>query len=431
MTDLRRDFATEVVRRLAEAGHTALWAGGCVRDCVMGRHPKDYDVATSALPEEVRTLFGRRRTLAVGQSFGVIIVLGATKAAGQVEVATFRSEGRYLDGRRPESVSFCAPDEDAQRRDFTINGMFYDPLTDILHDYVGGERDLGEGIVRAIGDPRERMTEDKLRMLRAVRFVAAFDFELERRTEQAIRDLAAEILIVSWERIAQELRRMLVDRHRERAMRLCHELGLLMPIVPELAAILAPDTDSRDWWHTLHVLGNLEQPTFELATAALLRTIPSPVGRTSRQAQKAGTVHGVCRRLRLSNKEVEHITWLVGHLHAFDEAESMPLATLKRLLAHPESADLLQLARLSTEAEQHDPRGIEFAEDYRNSTPLDIIQPPELLTGEDLHELEVPPGPHFRRILGQVRESQLNEQILTRAEALDLARQLSIDLPTP
>src|SRR5580704_16424891 len=179
--DRQREFAVEIVRKLQEAGFRALWNGGCVLDFLMGRTPKDYDVATDARPETVRDLFGRRRTLAVGANFGVIIVVG-TKASGNIEVATFRREGPYLDGRRPEHVDFTGPEEDARRRDFTINGMFYDPINEQVHDYVGGERDLAAGVVRAIGRAADRMAEDKLRMLRAVRFAATLEFQLDSAT---------------------------------------------------------------------------------------------------------------------------------------------------------------------------------------------------------------------------------------------------------
>ena len=211
-----REFATDVVRQLRAAGYVALWAGGCVRDLLLGRGAEDYDVATSATPEQVRTLFGKRRTLAVGESFGVIIVLPPSKTAEPVEVATFRTEGVYLDGRRPTEVAFSTPEEDAQRRDFTINGMFYDPIEQRVLDYVGGEADLHRKVLRAIGDPHARMTEDKLRMLRAVRFAATLEFELDPTTRAAVQLMAPEMRVVSAERIAQELHKVLAHRTRVR-----------------------------------------------------------------------------------------------------------------------------------------------------------------------------------------------------------------------
>ncbi|MCA9077054.1 MAG: CCA tRNA nucleotidyltransferase [Planctomycetaceae bacterium] len=424
-----RDFAIDVVRQLTEAGFIAMWAGGCVRDFMRGRVPKDYDVATNATPQEVRKVFGRRKTLAVGESFGVIIVLGPNKATGQVEVATFRSEGEYTDGRRPDSVVFCTPEEDAARRDFTINGMFFDPLTETLHDFVGGEQDLGEGIVRAIGNPHDRMTEDKLRMLRAVRFAATMDFRLDDETAAAVKRMADEIRVVSWERITQELKRMLVDDHRERAMRLCHELALLEIILPELAPVLGePSTinpqPSTNWWHTLHVLGNLERPSFELAMAALLLSVPSPQSQSKRQHQQQGTVRAVCRRLKLSNDETERITWLVTHLHNFDEAPSLTLSQLKRLLVHDFATDLLTLARRLALAEQRDASGLDFAVEYLADTPREVLDPPELLSGSDLQEMGLQPGPEFKQILTTVRDFQLNEQISSREEAVELVERV-------
>src|SRR5581483_10047645 len=225
-----REFAVEVVRRLREAGHQALWAGGCVRDELLGLVPKDYDVATDATPEQVRRLF--RRTVAVGAAFGVVQVLGPRPLS--VEVATFRSDVSYSDGRRPDRVVFSSPREDAERRDFTINGMFFDPIENRLIDYVGGRQDLQARILRAIGDPLTRFGEDKLRMLRGVRMATRFGLTIDPATADAIRAMADQITIVSAERIADELRKLLVDPHRARGMNLMYDVGLVGPILPEL-----------------------------------------------------------------------------------------------------------------------------------------------------------------------------------------------------
>jgi poly(A) polymerase len=438
-----RTFATDVVRQLTDAGFVALWAGGCVRDLMLGRAPQDYDVATNARPEQVREVFGRRRTHAVGESFGVILVLESGRKGQQIEVATFRTEGVYSDGRRPDSVEFCTPEEDARRRDFTINGMFFDPLQEKVLDYVGGEADLGQGVIRAIGIPQDRMSEDKLRMLRAPRFTATLDFHLDEATAAAIRAMAGEIRVVSWERITQELQKMLVDQHRERAIRLCHDLGLLAMILPELTDILPqqgdparrdsrvasaasrpPDPASRQWWHTLHMLGNLDEPSFELALAALLHTVPSPVEQPKRQPLH-GTVRGICKRMRLSNYQTDQVSWLVAHQRDLDEAADLPLARLKRLLVHKHIDDLLTLARLSAMAEQREPAGIDFAADYLSRTPAEVLDPPELIDGADLQSLGMAPGPQFKEILTTVRDAQLNEEISTREEAIALAQQLA------
>ncbi|MEJ7596184.1 MAG: CCA tRNA nucleotidyltransferase, partial [Planctomycetaceae bacterium] len=224
----------DTVRTLRQEGFETLWAGGCVRDHVLGKTPKDYDIASTATPDDVIRIFGRRRTVAVGASFGVVMVLGPDKAAGQIEVATFRSDGEYLDGRRPSRVIFCRPEEDAKRRDFTINGMFFDPIEETLIDYVGGREDLALGIVRAIGDPVARFTEDKLRMLRAVRFTATFGFALDEATADAAYQLRRKLNQVSAERISHELKRMLVHATREHSFRLLIQTGLLPEVLPEL-----------------------------------------------------------------------------------------------------------------------------------------------------------------------------------------------------
>src|SRR5947208_9104318 len=232
-----REFAVDVVRRLRDAGFQGLWAGGCVRDDLLGLVPKDYDVATDARPEQVQALF--RRTVAVGASFGVVEVLGPRTPAGplKVQVATFRADGSYSDGRHPDAVVFSSPEEDARRRDFTVNGMFFDPLTEQVIDYVGGRDDLRDGVLRAIGDPAQRFAEDKLRLLRAVRFATRFNLTLDPATAHAIRAMAGEITVVSAERIADELRKLLTDPRRAAGMRLMDEVALVTPILPEVEAM--------------------------------------------------------------------------------------------------------------------------------------------------------------------------------------------------
>ena len=278
-----RQFATEVVGKLQGAGFRALWAGGCVRDLMLGLTPADYDVATDATPEQVIALFGRR-TVPVGVSFGVVRVLGPHGSGIEVEVATFRSDGAYVDGRRPESVTFSSPELDAARRDFTINGMFLDPFTDEVIDYVGGRDDLRDRILRAIGDPAARFREDKLRLLRAVRFAARFGMAIEPGTRSALRAMAGQVVQVAAERIAQELRRMLVDERRATAMQLALDEGLAAAILPPVAAMkgvahgqpVQPDGDL--WDHTLLVLRLLPAGTsFPLAFAALLHDVGKPV----------------------------------------------------------------------------------------------------------------------------------------------------------
>lgn len=408
MTDALREFAVDVVRQLREAGFVALFAGGCVRDLLLGRAPKDYDVATTATPNEVRQLFGHKRTLAVGASFGVIIVLGRPNNI-QVEVATFRREGEYSDGRRPDRVEFCTPEEDARRRDFTINGMFYDPIDSQVLDYVGGEHDLAAGVIRAIGDPHDRMREDKLRMLRAVRFAATLDFQLDAITLSAVQEMAEQLTVVSAERIAQELKKMLVDAHRRRAMQLCSESGLMAVIFPELS----DPQPSSGFEATLQMLHLLREPRFELTMATLLHTLPAdPAVRT------------ICRRLKLSNEETDRIVWLAAHQDDPRDAPNWTLAQLKRALAHPYHDDQLQLLHAKLLTEGTDPHATLFCADYLARTPPEEINPPPFVTGDDLIRLGLSPGPQFKSLLDQVRDAQLNGEIETKADAIALAQRL-------
>lgn len=408
-----RELAVDVVNRLQEAGYQALWAGGCVRDYLLGREPQDYDVATSATPDQVRELFGRRRTLAVGASFGVIVVLGS-KAAGQIEVATFRTEGDYQDGRRPSSVEFTTAEEDAHRRDFTINGMFYDPVHQQVLDYVGGENDLGHRIIRAIGNPHDRMQEDKLRMLRAVRFTATLDFRLDEQTAAAIKDMAAEIQIVSAERITQEFKRMLVHENRVVALTLCRDLGLLSLILPELTPSTMTEFDGNEtlWEYALRTVSLLHDPSFELAFATLLVTTNKPGSNFN-----AAGCHALCKRFRLSNQETNHICWLFEHQHDLLQAPDLSLAQLKRLFAHNQSHDLLAMMHACTLAANADLHAVLFCEEFLERTPPEEIDPPLLLSGDNLVELGYQPGPEFKAILDAVRDAQLNGEIATEAEA--------------
>ena len=402
----QREFAVEVVSTLRAAGHTALFAGGCVRDLLLGRPSKDFDVATTARPDEVRKLFGHKRTLAVGASFGVIVVIGP-RDAGHVEVATFRTEGNYLDGRRPESVAFCTPEEDAKRRDFTINGMFFDPIDQRVFDFVGGESDLRARIVRAIGDPHERVREDKLRMLRAVRFAATLDFSLDSVTGEAIREMSSELVVVSAERIAQELKKMLVDPHRRRAIELAQDVRLLRIILPELDAIQR----QPEWNDTLRRIELLVQPSFELVMAALLKS-----------CEGKSVVNGICRRLKLSNDEIDRIMWLVAHQFDLDHASRLSLAELKRCLAHPFRDDLLSLLQADRTATSSSLDSIRFCQEFLAHTPAEVIDPSPLVTGDDLVAMGFQPGPRFKSVLDTIRDAQLNLQLKNREEALAMAR---------
>ena len=436
-----REFAIDVVRRLRSAGFEALWAGGCVRDELLGHLPNDYDVATNARPEQVQKLF--RRTVAVGASFGVIEVIGPRSdgAQLQVEVVTFRSDGAYTDGRRPDDVTFGSARDDALRRDFTINGMFFDPLDNRLIDFVGGQADLQAKVVRAIGEPRERFTEDKLRMLRAVRVAARFELNLDPTTAAAIRNMAAQLPVVSVERIADELRKLLIDPHRVRGLTLLDEVGLLPVILPEVAHMHGvpqglPAAPTGDLWqHTLKVVELLpENASFELAFAAILHDVgkPATLGRTPDRY----TFHGhefvsrelteqIAERLKLSNAEHERIAWLVEKHQYLSDATVMRPSKLKVVLAHPGISDLLLLHRADALASGKAPGHVDFAEaKLREWTAKGELSPPPLLTGDDLKKQGIPPGPEYKHLLDAVREAQLDGTIATRDQAEALLEQL-------
>ena len=402
----QRRFATEVVGRLRQAGFEAYWAGGCVRDQLMGRAPKDYDVATSATPPQIRRLFGHRRTLAIGAAFGVITVLGP-KPAGQVEVTTFRQDAAYSDGRHPDHVTFSSAEEDASRRDFTINGLFYDPIQEAVIDFVGGQKDLSEGVIRAIGEPRHRFAEDKLRLLRAVRFSATFDFRLEADTLAAVRQMAGEITVVSPERIAMEMHRMLVDPRRGEAIRLVLDAGLAPAVLPEIV----PDNEAarRRLDHALAVLERVAKPEFPLALGALLHELVDPAG-----------ARRVCNRWRLSNKETDRVAWLVEHHAALGGARSMAWSVLQPLLIAEGIEDLLALSEAAS------PVGCDEVAYCRPllEQPREVLDPPPLITGDDLLAHGVSSGPQYRILLGRARAAQLDEQIHTKQEALALVDRL-------
>jgi poly(A) polymerase len=402
-----REFAADVVVRLQAAGHRALWAGGCVRDELLGLTPADYDVATDARPEQVKALF--RRCHSFGASFGVVEVLGPRGPDGEwlkVQVATFRSDGAYTDGRHPDSVTFSSPEEDAKRRDFTINGMFFDPVARQVIDYVGGQADLAAKVLRAIGDPAERFSEDKLRILRAVRMAARFELAIDPATFDAARRMAPEIRAVSAERIAEELRKTLTNRHRARGFRLLREIELVPQILPELA-------DGPTWDRIVRVLEAFPPAvSFPLAFAAVLQSLGP------------ATAAEVCRRLRLSNAELERVAWLVTRKDVLRGVSGLRPSRWKPILAHPEVLDLIALHRANAIADGQGTEEIEFCERHLRETPAAELNPPPLLTGDDLRALGLTPGPEFKRLLDAVREAQLDGTIRTKDEALALVQRL-------
>lgn len=405
----QRRFAVDVVRKLREGGFLAYWAGGCVRDQLLGRLPVDYDVATDARPPEIRTLFGRRRTVPVGAAFGVITVLGP-RGAGQIEVATFRRDDSYSDGRRPDSVTFSSAEEDASRRDFTINGLFFDPIGDEVIDYVGGREDLDRRVIRAIGTPEERFEEDKLRLLRAVRFAAAFDFALEERTREAVCRMAREITVVSPERIAAEMRRMLPGENRARAVRLLLATGLAEAVLPEI--VPSDDAGRERLDRSLDVLEVLPGPGFPLALAALL----------CRSVDAKGAAE-IGRRWRLSNEERDRCTWLVEHHRSLAGAPSRPWSEVQKLLVHDGAEDLVTLTVAAAAVGWGDTVDAAWCR-AQLQRPQNELDPPPLVTGEDLIRHGLKPGPQFRELLEQVRDAQLDGRIQTNAEALSLVDRL-------
>jgi len=403
----QRRFAADVVRKLRGAGFEALWAGGCVRDKLLGRVPKDYDVATNATPPEIRRLFGRRRTLAVGAAFGTIVVLGP-KPAGQVEVTTFRQDAEYSDGRHPDQVTFSTAREDALRRDFTINGLFYDPIGEEVIDYVGGQEDLRRRRVRAIGDAHARFAEDKLRLLRAVRFAATYEFELEQRTRQAIREMAAEITVVSAERIAAEMRLALTSRQRARAVRLLVETDLASAVLPEIVPGGPEGQERLD--RALAVLDRLEEPGFPLAMAALLLPFVD-----------AEAARAIGRRWRLSNQEIDRMGWLLAHRDALVGARAARWSRFQPILIAEGIEDLLALCEAARPECADD---LDFCREKRR-LPREELDPAPLLTGDDLLARGLTPGPKFRVLLDRARAAQLDGEIHTKDEALSLIEQLT------
>ena len=409
-----RDFATEVVFRLKNAGFTAFWAGGCVRDDLLGRTPADYDVATSARPEEVRDVFGRRRTLAVGAAFGVITVLGP-RAAGQVEVATFRTDEAYTDGRHPAGVAFSTPEFDAQRRDFTINGLFLDPGTGQVHDYVGGQADLAAGIVRAIGVPAMRFGEDHLRMLRAVRFAAAFGFALDPATRAAIEAMRHLVTSVSAERIAAELRAMVTRPGRRRALALLDETGLAREVLPAVAPPVGQGQEqaaaAARWEEAAAIIEALDEPELGQALAALFAE-----GGAEPLRHAAG-------RLRLANRDAKLAVWLLDAVAAIGQAAAGELAArpwsqVQPWLAHDDAFLLADLLRARADAGRGDAAAAAWVT-AQLERPRVEIDPPPLLTGRDLMAAGVPQGKAVGEMLAALRAKQLDGEFVSREAAVE------------
>ncbi len=399
------DAALSVVKRLREHGHQAFWAGGCVRDTLLGHEPSDIDVATDARPERIIELFTKTRK--VGAKFGVVMV---RQGPHWIETATFRSDLDYQDGRHPEQVVFTTAEEDAQRRDFTINGLFYDPVERQVIDYVGGRKDLEVRVIRAIGDPARRFAEDHLRMLRAVRFSARLGFPIEPVTATAIRDQADRINRISPERIREELEKMLVHPTRAGAVRQIADLGLLTHLWPE--ARWPKDRVAA----SVNVLGHLpERVEFMLAMAALLHEhMPSEADR-------------ICRDLRCSNHQTDRIVWLIEQVDVIHHARALCLPAMKKLIAHPGFDELLELHRAVCLAHGLPLDDNEAARERKASIPPEEVAPPPFVTGDDLINQGLEPGPRFKEILDRLYDEQLDNRISSHEEAMERLEQLVRD----
>jgi poly(A) polymerase len=423
--------ARKVAQRLRDRGHIAYFAGGCVRDMVRGLTPKDYDIATDARPENVQAFFPK--TYAVGAHFGVIIVL---EDGFQFEVATFRSDEAYIDGRHPSAVHFSSPEEDAKRRDFTINGMFFDPVSEKVIDLIGGQADIDAKLVRAIGEPAQRFAEDRLRMLRAVRFAAALDYQVDQITWDALVASAASINQISAERIRDELVRIFLSPNRVRGWDLLDASGLMKSILPELQTmkgVLQPEQfhpEGDVFVHTRLMLSLLpETVSVPLVFAVLFHDVAKPV--TSRVDETgrirfnehdrigAAMTEAIMRRLRFSGAEIDATVEMVRQHMVFKDAPNMRVAKLKRFMARPTFDEELELHRVDCESSHRMLDNYQFLLCKREEFANEPIIPPPLVRGDDLIAFGLKPGPKFGEILEAVETRQLEGKLRTRDEALE------------
>jgi len=442
----KAQYAARIVRTLRERGFAAYFAGGCVRDLLLQREPADYDVATSATPQEVMRIFPK--TYAVGAQFGVVLVPvlrdseDGERESYSIEVATFRSDGAYSDGRHPDQVKFSKSAEmDVQRRDFTINGLLYDPESGDVLDYVDGRADLGRKVIRAIGNPHQRFAEDKLRMLRAVRFAARFGYTIEPQTFSAIKKLAAQIHQVSHERIRDEVLRMLTEGQAKPAFELLDETTLLQHVLPEIKKMQGVDQppeyhpEGDVWVHTLLLLQGLPAGCSKtLALGVLLHDVGKPP--TFRRAPdrirfdghaEIGTkmAEEICRRFRMSNEDTEQVCALVANHMRFGDVKKMKESTLKRFLRLPEFDEHLALHRLDCLSSHRDLELYDFVREKISTMPAEQIRPEPLITGNDLIAAGYKPGPQFKEWLTAVEDAQLEGAIQTKEEALSLVERMA------
>jgi poly(A) polymerase len=432
-----KEHPERIVRALRNAGHQAYLVGGCVRDVLLGREPADYDVSTDATPDEVMRIFPE--TYAVGAQFGVVLVPLKDDANNTVEVATFRSDIGYSDGRHPDQVRFSkSAREDVERRDFTINGLLLDPIKNEVLDFVGGQKDLEAGIIRAIGRPEVRLAEDKLRMLRAVRFAARFGYPIEPQTFAAIHKLAAGISQVSRERVRDELTKMLTEGHARQAFLLLDETGLLREVLPEISAMkgvqqpLEFHPEGDVFVHTLLLLEELLHPCpATLAWGALLHDVGKPP--TFRVAPDrirfdnhvdvgVKMAEEICRRLRFSNDDTEQILALVANHMRFAHVPKMKDSTFKRFVRMPQFEQHIELHRLDCQASHGDLTSYNFTRERIAAIPPESIRPAPLISGDDLIAAGYPPGPLFKQILSSVEDAQLEGRLQSKASAMEYVR---------
>jgi putative nucleotidyltransferase with HDIG domain len=432
--------AFKIVSTIREAGFDALFAGGAVRDRLLGRTPKDYDIATNALPEQIETLFPK--TVAVGKAFGVIMVV---QDGLEIEVATFREDKGYQDGRRPVSVHFCGAEEDAKRRDFTVNGMFYDPVTEKMIDYVGGRNDLEKKTIRAIGDPERRFAEDHLRMLRAVRFAHTLGFAIDPATENAMQTHADDLSKISAERIENELTRILTESIRPGdALRKLVEFGLMKHIIPEILPMIGqeqppefhPEGDVFE--HTVIMLNLMSGQTFQsahlsnfkklLAYSVLLHDVGKPdtafrgedrIRFHGHETKSAEMAEDILRRLRLPTKEIRQIVAAVaGHMR-FKDVQKMNKSTLRKLIG-ADTFDLeLELHRLDSEGSHRLLDNYEFLLEKAEQMQNEPVLPERWVSGRDLIELGMPPGPQIGELLKAAYDAQLEGRFANREQLLN------------
>jgi poly(A) polymerase len=424
-----RENAIFVVQRLRQEGFEAYFAGGCVRDMLLDKAPQDYDITTSARPEDVRRLFAE--TVPVGAQFGVILVL----VEGQpFAVASFRHDGPYLDGRRPSEVRYGSLEEDVRRRDFTINGMVYDPIADRVIDLVEGRQDLARRRIRAIGDPERRFEEDRLRMLRAVRFAASLNFAIEDSTFAAIQHFAPKIIDIAWERIGDEITRILTEGGARRGFELLDESGLLKVLLPEIETLKgtwqSPDyhPEGDVFKHTMLLLSHLQAPSESLAYGCLLHDVAKPLcfrqdgdrvtfyGHTDKGAVMA---ENILKRFKRGRAVWERVSYLVRNHLRHVQAPDMRQSTLKRFLREEGIEELLELARIDALSSSGDLRHYQFCKERLDQLDEREIRPAPLVRGNDLIEMGFEPGPLFSEILNQVEDQQLGGELRSRDEALD------------